>query len=267
MATLTISPVIPVPLTAPLGGTGIANPSTSNLTLTGRPALSDTTLGGIVYQGAVGGSTFNVAAGKSFIVDNTLTLAGTDATTMTFPATSTTVAGLSIAQTFSVPQIISTSTNATSLTVTNNTITTGGTGIVNITSTSVTGGAGGVMLYLEHSTSAFTNPAIYVRMAIASGTFTGEHILCSINDVNKFVVSASGATSMAGSLTITGGTTMAIDASSSGLTYLFKTASAMEAAVSTGTGTIKMTGSANVNSAGFIEFQDHAGNTHLIPYF
>jgi hypothetical protein len=170
-----------------------------------------TTVNKVTITAPATGSTLTIADGKTFTVNNTLTLAGvdgktltvnnsltlagTDATTMTFPGNSTTVAGLGVTggQTFTTAQTINAAINATSLLVTNNTITTGGGGILQITSTSVTGGAGGVMLYLQHSTSAFTNPAIYVRMAVGSGTFTGEHILCSINDVNKFVVAASGA--------------------------------------------------------------------------
>jgi hypothetical protein len=46
------------------------------------------------------GSTLTIADGKTLTANNSITLAGTDATTMTFPATSTTVAGLGITQTF-----------------------------------------------------------------------------------------------------------------------------------------------------------------------
>jgi hypothetical protein len=48
-----------------------------------------------------------VASGKSLTVSNSLTLAGTDATTMTFPASSTTVAGLGTTQTFTGIQTLS----------------------------------------------------------------------------------------------------------------------------------------------------------------
>lgn len=51
--------------------------------------------------------TFTLTNGKTFAVQNTVTLAGTDSTTMTFPATSTTLAGLGIAQTFTQDQTIS----------------------------------------------------------------------------------------------------------------------------------------------------------------
>jgi hypothetical protein len=49
-------------------------------------------------------ATLTIADGKTLTASNSLTLAGTDATTMTFPATSTTVAGLGIVQAFSVSQ-------------------------------------------------------------------------------------------------------------------------------------------------------------------
>lgn len=45
-------------------------------------------------------ATLTIADNKTVTVNNTLTFAGTDATTMTFPATTTTVAGLGITQTF-----------------------------------------------------------------------------------------------------------------------------------------------------------------------
>lgn len=47
-----------------------------------------------------GAANVNVAAGKSLTVNNTLTLSGTDGTTMTFPSTSDTVAGLGAANSF-----------------------------------------------------------------------------------------------------------------------------------------------------------------------
>ena len=49
-------------------------------------------------------ATLTIADGKTLTASNSLTLAGTDATTMTFPATSATVAGLAIAQSFTAKQ-------------------------------------------------------------------------------------------------------------------------------------------------------------------
>lgn len=52
-------------------------------------------------------STLAVADGKTFTVNHSLTLAGTDATTMTFPATSATIARTDAAQTFTGDQTFS----------------------------------------------------------------------------------------------------------------------------------------------------------------
>lgn len=56
-------------------------------------------------------ATLTIADGKTLTANNTLTLAGTDSTTMTFPATSQTIAGLSTAQTFTALQTFSGSTS------------------------------------------------------------------------------------------------------------------------------------------------------------
>ena len=52
-------------------------------------------------------STLEVADGKTFTVNHSLTLAGTDTTTMTFPATSATIARTDAAQTFTGSQTFS----------------------------------------------------------------------------------------------------------------------------------------------------------------
>ncbi len=72
-------------------------------------------------------STLAVADGKTFTASNTLTLAGTDSTTMTFPATSATIARTDAANTFTGVQTmtspaLTTSTITTSETLSNNNI-------------------------------------------------------------------------------------------------------------------------------------------------
>lgn len=67
-------------------------------------AATATSLNGLTITNSTG--TFTLANGKTFTVNNSLALSGTDGTTMTFPATSTTLAGLSIAQTFTALQTI-----------------------------------------------------------------------------------------------------------------------------------------------------------------
>src|SRR5579872_980793 len=63
-----------------------------------------------------GGNTLDIAANKTLTVNNSITFGGTDGTTLTLPSTSTTLAGLSLAQTFTAAQIIQ-SNSATSLTI------------------------------------------------------------------------------------------------------------------------------------------------------
>lgn len=54
----------------------------------------------VILTQPVTAATLTIANNKTLAVDNSLTFVGTDATTMTFPATSTVVAGLGISQTF-----------------------------------------------------------------------------------------------------------------------------------------------------------------------
>ena len=79
-----------------LGGLATVTPGTGVATAAGNAI--DATGGFITY------ATYQPATGKSLIVSNSLTFAGTDGTTMTFPASNTTVAGLAIAQSFTKAQ-------------------------------------------------------------------------------------------------------------------------------------------------------------------
>lgn len=91
---------------------------------------------GTTGSGAVvlSAGTLAVASGKTLTASNTLTLAGTDATTMTFPAASDTLAGLGTVQTFTKPQsIITTGTTTTSSDI--NSLGSGGTGSITVGST------------------------------------------------------------------------------------------------------------------------------------
>jgi len=72
--------------------------STPAITLT-LGAITPTTVNGLTITGN-GTNTLNIAAGKSLIVSNILTLAGTDSTTMTFPSTSATLARTDAGNTF-----------------------------------------------------------------------------------------------------------------------------------------------------------------------
>jgi hypothetical protein len=76
-------------------------------------AATATTINGLAITNN-GTNTLNIAAGKTFVVSNGLTLAGTDSTTMTFPATSATLARTDAAQTFTGAQTFSTGTRSDS---------------------------------------------------------------------------------------------------------------------------------------------------------
>lgn len=107
------------------GGTGVANNAASTITISGAFASTFTltgttsvtfpvagtlaTLAGTeaftnkTYNGntwTAGTGTLTIAAGKTLTVNNTMTLAGTDAQTYTFPATSATIARTDAANSF-----------------------------------------------------------------------------------------------------------------------------------------------------------------------
>jgi hypothetical protein len=81
------------------------NKSTNLLTVAGGFSSSGT-FNNVTITAPASSATLTIANTKTLTVSNTLTLQGTDSTTMTFPATSTTVAGLGIAQTFTQDQAI-----------------------------------------------------------------------------------------------------------------------------------------------------------------
>ncbi len=72
--------------------------TTPAITLT-LGAVTPTTVNGLTIT-ANGTNTLNIAAGKTLVVSNSITLAGTDSTVMTFPTTSATIARTDAGQTF-----------------------------------------------------------------------------------------------------------------------------------------------------------------------
>lgn len=108
-------------------GTGIATwlttPSSANL----RAAVSDPTgTGALVFAGgnigaatatSINGVGYTGTSGKTLTVSASLTLAGTDATVMTFPSTSATIARTDAAQTFTGVQTFSTPIASASIAV------------------------------------------------------------------------------------------------------------------------------------------------------
>lgn len=133
VATATTTPAITLTTSissAVLAGNGTAitaattTGSTNTVVLQTSPTLitpvlgvaTATSINGLIITTTTG--TFTLTNAKTFAVTNTLTLSGTDSTTMTFPATSDTVAGLGTAQTFTAVQTNSTLYKTTPQTVT-----------------------------------------------------------------------------------------------------------------------------------------------------
>lgn len=181
-----------------------ANSGASNFTLT-LPAATDTVadLAGTQaftnksYNGntwTAGTGTLTLAAGKTLTASNSLTLAGTDATTMTFPTTSASIARTDAANTFTGTQtfgaitstgIIGMTGGAISLNTSSNnavnvgtgtntqTVTLGGgSNAVTVNATTLT--LGGTTLVTSTNPVTFSNAAIrFTGLASSSAATTG----------------------------------------------------------------------------------------------
>lgn len=100
---------------APTTGGGTATFFTGTDTVVGvaaTQALTNKTYNGNTWTAGTG--VLTIAAGKTLTANNTLAFSGTDSTTMTFPSTSATVAGLEIANVFTALQNLTFSQNAAS---------------------------------------------------------------------------------------------------------------------------------------------------------
>ena len=111
-------------------------------------------------------STLAVADGKTFTVNHSITLAGTDTTTMTFPATSATIARTDAAQTFTGNQTFNNAIIGAVQSLS-------GAGAVNVTelATAFTSTATGNALTLANGTAGQIKTIVYV--AEAAGADTG----------------------------------------------------------------------------------------------
>jgi len=180
----------------------------------------------------------NIATGKLLTVNNSLTLAGTDATTMTFPATSTTVAGLSIVQTFTQPQTIfmSGATNPTALTIQDNTT-----------------GAAGTLLLLEDGTN-YAFGGKYIEILQQNGSDTGTPLTIANAGTSSNSVVITNGSSTVFSITQAGIVNFAVAGITPGTTTQTTLAK---------TGGSGPTGAAQV---GWIKIEV-AGTTSFLPYF
>jgi hypothetical protein len=162
------------------GGTGAtAATGTGNVVLATSPTLTTptfvsptlgaalaTSLNNVAITTPGSPATFTLGSGKTFAVNHSLTLAGTDATTMTFPATNATIARTDAAQTFTGTQTFSGPTVGTAQALS-------GAGAVNITQmiTKFTSTATGNALTLADGVEGQIKIIVYV--AEAAGADTG----------------------------------------------------------------------------------------------
>jgi hypothetical protein len=100
-------------LTVARGGTGVTTSTgTGDVVLSNSPTLVSPVLGNaaatainrVIITEPVGNATLTIANGKTLTANHSLTLAGTDGTTVTFPSTSATIARTDAAQTFTGTQ-------------------------------------------------------------------------------------------------------------------------------------------------------------------
>ncbi len=99
----------------------VTNTGTGDNVLATSPSLTTPTLGAatatsinkVTLTAPATGSTLTIADGKTLTANHSLTLAGTDATTMTFPTTSATIARTDAANSFTGDQSISGNLNLT----------------------------------------------------------------------------------------------------------------------------------------------------------
>jgi len=180
LSSLTLGSALPVAS----GGTGVTSSTgTVAVVLSNTPTLvtpvlgvaSATSINKVALTEPATGSTLTIADGKTLTASNTLTLAGTDATTMTFPSSSATVAGLGIAQSFTAKQTFTGATGSLASAFINATETatisaTAATGTINydVTTQSV----------LYFTTNASANFTVNIR---GNGT-TSLNTLMSTND-------------------------------------------------------------------------------------
>jgi hypothetical protein len=145
-----------------------------------------------------------VASGKSLTVSNIITLAAlADSLTFTLPGSSTTLAGLSINQTFTQPQAVTASPTTGYIFAVTSTTLTSGQGL--LISSYVQGGQ---LLYMNDNNNPNANGgvALLMQMGNGVGVFSGAFLQMyhgSLVAGNlKFSVAQDGSVIIAGSLTV-----------------------------------------------------------------
>jgi len=187
------------------GGTGVTSSTgTTAVVLSTSPTLVTPVLGvatatsvnKVALTAPATSATLTIADGKTLTASNSLTLAGTDATTMTFPATSATVAGLSILETFTASQrgtVTTDNDGSFDMNVTNNFKCTP-TATFALTFTNITAGQSGYVLLVN--TSGYTVTAAATTKVNTSFLTTvsaaGTYLLSYFTDGTNVYVTTGG---------------------------------------------------------------------------
>jgi len=187
------------------GGTGVTSSTgTTAVVLSTSPTLVTPVLGvatatsvnKVALTAPATSATLTIADGKTLTASNSLTLAGTDATTMTFPATSATVAGLSILETFTASQrgtVTTDNDGSFDMNVTNNFKCTP-TATFALTFTNITAGQSGYVLLVNTGgytvTAAATTKVNTTFLATVSAA--GTYLLSYFTDGTNVYVTTGG---------------------------------------------------------------------------
>lgn len=145
---------------------------------------SQASLGGLTLTASTG--TFTLANGKTFVVNNGITLAGTDSTIMTFPTTSATIARTDAANTFTGVQTMTSPVLttpslgvATATSINGNAITTGTGTLTLATGKTLTASNTLTLAGTDATTMTFPTTSATVARTDAANTFTGVQTMTS----------------------------------------------------------------------------------------
>jgi hypothetical protein len=158
-------------------------------------AFSGTTYNGLTVTTTTG--TLTVASGKTLTASNSLTLAGTDGRTMTFPSTNATIARTDAAQTFTGTQTFSSSIDAPGIART-------GSSSLALSTANQTGSAGSISITAGNSTSAGNGGSIDLQIGSrVSGGSPGTINIGTTNTPQAINIGvASAVTNLPGSVTV-----------------------------------------------------------------